>query len=589
MNKHCQVLAILAASFFVSCPAWAQQLPTQQNPGTLTPMQPPISPQDIGKPMDEIKLEVPQQVAPNRLESPRFFVRNINVEGSSLFSQEQLHALVAPYEGKEESLDELNQAVEAINQKYHDKGYLTSVAFVPPQDIENGNVTIQIREGRIGRIQLEGNHFYRARVVERNIDEAPGELLNFKTLQGDLNRSNRINDGYKLRAILKAGEEPGTTDIKLQVAERQPYQISPTFDNEGRPFICMYRWGLEARNDNVTGFGDRLYGRWIQSSGTRIFLGNYSVPLNKYGTEVSANYSYSKVNVDLNIPEPPDIMGKAVSYGLRLTQPLDRERTWTADAGVNWRSVRTFFEDDRTGNDQIRSVDIGLNYNKYDRYGRTFNRVQNTFGVGVLNGNAKFWKAEDYFTRIVNLPMRNMLILRGYGQITPDALPAAEAMQIGGVYSVHGYTEGVLIGDRGFSLGVEDRFPIPGLRKVSPWLDDRLRGAVFYDIGRVWLDKSNKQFIAGISDLPERTLLQGAGVGLRYQLSRFLQGYVDVGFGLNNRKEIEPLGQPTARISFGIRSDLLPENYMVRNNTLSPYIPQHVTLPQRRINTAFSP
>jgi hypothetical protein len=40
-----------------------------------------------------------------------------------------------------------------------------------------------------------------------------------------------------------------------------------------------------------------------------------------------------------------------------------------------------------------------------------------------------------------------------------------------------------------------------------------------------------------------------------------MQGFVDFGFGLLDRSDVEPNAQPTARIHFGVRSDLLPDDY----------------------------
>jgi hemolysin activation/secretion protein len=339
----------------------------------------------------------------------------------------------------------------------------------------------------------------------------------------------------------------------------------------------MYRPGLEFRSDSLTGRADRLYARWLGASGTRIAMGSYTIPLNRYGTELSANYSFSRVNVDLGVKNPPEIIGKAHTYGISLSQPLGRERHWTLDAGANWRSIDTYFEGDHTQGTEIRALTAGLSYNRSDRWGRTYNRLQSTLGVGLMNADTKFWKMENYFNRVFVLPKRNLIILKAYGQITPDSLPAAEQFQIGGASSVRGYTEGLLIGDRGVNLGIEHQFPIPGLKLVSPWLDERLRGAWFYDAGRVWLDKSAPGFVSGQSNLPSRSFLQSAGFGFRAQLSRYMQGFLDFGFGLNNRDAVEPLSQPTARIHFGVRSDLLPENYHMRNPMQTPYLPRNVS------------
>jgi hemolysin activation/secretion protein len=293
------------------------------------------------------------------------------------------------------------------------------------------------------------------------------------------------------------------------------------------------------------------------------------VPLNARGTELGGTFAYSGVNVDSGIPHPPKITGKAMNYGINLSQPLDQERTWVADAGLNWRFIRSYVNHDLVSEDNISSIQLGLNFNRYDHWGRTFARGQTTFAPAWMGSNRTFWKSEGYLTRLIALPANNLLIIRGAAQFTPDALPSAEQFQVGGAFSVRGFTEGLLTGDRGYSFGVEHRWPIPGLKKINPWLAERIQGASFFDIGQTWLDRSSTRFVGGISNQPDRTLLMGAGAGLRIQLSRLAQGFVDFGFGLTDQHKVEPNAQPSFRVHFGVRSNLLPEDYKARGQDVT--------------------
>ena len=572
------VVILLPGSSWVLCQNASAQtvpnFPAQQNPGLLSPslrddFNPEVTNHSSAEEPEEIKLELPEIAHPGANQSPIIPISRIVVTGSTLFDERALRQIVSTYESRNLTLSQLNEAAEAISALYRDEGYLTSQAFIPPQDIVNGVMQIQVREGRIGKIQIEGNKFYRPRLIARALHQESGQLLNLSALAQDLNHSNRLYSGYKLHVSLSPGLASGETNLKFQVAERQPFQLSPTYDNQGRPLIGMYRYGLEFRNDSLTGWGDRLSGQVISAAGTRMLNTSYAFPVNRFGTELRADFAYSRVNVDLRVPNPPAIIGHAYSYGIGINQPLNHSRSWTLDVGANWRSVDTFFEDEQTDDVEIRSLSAGLTFNKTDRWGRTYNRLQGTMGLNVWNANTQFWKLENYFTRVFTLPRRNTIIVRAYGQLTPDALPSPEQFQIGGAFSVRGYTEGLLIGDRGYNFSIEHRFPVPALKVVNPWLDKRLQMAWFYDLGRVWTDRENPNFIAGQTDSAERSWLQSVGVGLRAQLNQYLQGFLDVGFGLEKRTAVEPLSQPVARVHFGIRSDLLPEGYRVHSPKLA--------------------
>ncbi len=489
-------------------------------------------------------------------------------------NEQALKPLVLPYEGQFQTVSSLGALLSKITGYYRDKGYFTTEAYLPPQEVREGVLVVKVQEGVIGSISLEGNRFYSARVINRYLGQKPGSLLNMKQLEQDLKAINRFEEGMKVKAFLSPGQEPGQTNIKLKVAERQPWQISPTFDNQGRYFIGLYRAGLEIRNDSLFKRSDRFYARYLGAEGMQVGMAAYSLPLNRWGTELSGSWAFSRVNVKLPVDNAPSITGRSYNAGILLSQPLGENRNWQLDAGLNWQRADNFFEGEQTNRTDVHSFQIGLNFDRYDRWGRTFNRVQNTVAFKGAGSRDSFWKVENYLYRVIALPKNNLLILKSYGQWTPDALPPIQQFQLGGYSSVRGFTEGALIGDRGYNLGVEYRFPIPGLARVSPWVAQRVQGSLFYDFGQVWQDSSNPAYNRRTATLAKTTLLQGVGFGFRAQLSRYLQGFVDVGFGLGDRRAIEPEGrQPTARVHLGLRSDFLPTDYRMRHNNTLPNKP----------------
>ncbi len=575
--RGASILLSGAALFLLSQPessAHTNLPPAAQNPGILTPAPAELPSQnEASHPEAErqapepLELELPGPAqAKGDTDSPAFFVSRVLVEGAELLGPAEIARLVSPCQGKTVSLAELEQAAQAIQQEYRNRGFASTQAFLPPQNIVDGQVRIRVVEGRIGKISIEGNRHYRSRVVARALWQAPGDRFNLKTLQDDLNRSNRLNR-FKLKATLRPGELPGETDVRLQVAEPTPVQITGLFNNQGRPFIGINRWGSELNLYSVTGNDDRLSLQWQEADGTRILLGSYAIPLNRAGTEVAVSFATSGVNLDLGIENQPPITGKATNYGFSISQPLDRDRVWTADAGFNWRRVDSFFDRDLVASSDIRSLQAGLSFNKTDRFGRTASRVQLTYGPQWMGARDKFWKGEAFLSRLVTLARDQLLIVRATGQYAGQALPGAEGFQVGGAFNVRGYSEGLLLGDRGYTLGLEHRWPVPFLARLAPRMASRTQGVFFVDVGQAWLDKDNPGFIPGRSDKRSQTLLAGAGVGLRAQITGHLQGYVDLAWGLLDRQALEPLGQPRMRLHFGVRAHMVDEdNYKIRGH-----------------------
>ena len=117
-------------------------------------------------------------------------------------------------------------------------------------------------------------------------------------------------------------------------------------------------------------------------------------------------------------------------------------------------------------------------------------------------------------------------------------------MQLGGPYTLRGYQPAEIIGDYGMSGTIEFRTPVPGLERVWPWLDERLRLAAFYDWGFIGLNGGHAY------DYPSK-FLHSVGFGTYMNLTDWLVAQLGVGFPFGN-----DYGESTARFYFSISSDL---------------------------------
>jgi hemolysin activation/secretion protein len=580
-NRRLMTIACLMAGLplAITGAAMAQVMYTQGYPGMMVPN----GTDTLGAPNNSGTTTMPRehetpllQVAPQapivQVDKDVFNVQRIDVEGNSIISNDEMRRMVSPYEGHALTPADLTDLVNKINETYRVKGYLTSLAFVPPQDLERGVITVKVLEGMIGDMEVTGNKYFKAKVIASRIAEKPGDAMNIPRLEKELLQINRT-EPYRLKASLTPGDRTGETNLRLEVKEQQPYQVALLADNAGRPGIGTYRYGTELTDRNVTGRGDRLSARYMMGAGQQLLSTGYTLPVGNRGAQVSALFGFSHVNVDLaslGVKNQPTLIGNAYNYSLLYSRPFDRERVWVMDAGVNARRASSFFDGAKTRSDDVRSATLGLNFDKYDRLGRTFARAQTTFAPQWLGANTSFFKLENYMTRVTRLPKNNLLIFRGYSQYSPDALPPIEQFQLGGINSVRGYTQGLLLGDKGYNVSAEWRWPIPMLSHVNPWLGERMQGALFFDYGQAWLNKDNRNFIAGVSNTSHRTSLMSAGVGLRAHLTDYMQGYADLGFGLVKRGDVEPNGQPTMRVHFGVRSELLSNDYKSRTDKVTP-------------------
>lgn len=140
-------------------PVLLVQSPPAIPPGTLEPPRPiPPLPQTLPAPTPPAPLKPTQPLPSESVPALPLQVKlqRVEVLGSTVFSPEALAAVTNPFIGKSNTLEQLTAISIAITDLYTSKGYLTSGAFLPAQDISNGVVKIQVVEGNLERISVQG-------------------------------------------------------------------------------------------------------------------------------------------------------------------------------------------------------------------------------------------------------------------------------------------------------------------------------------------------------------------------------------------------------------------------------------------------
>lgn len=491
------------------------------------------------------------------LYNPHFLLEKINFEGNTKISDAELEELAREVLGEDIFFDELLAVCQNVTNLYHDKGFLTSYATVPPQRIVDGVATIKIIESKVGELSIEGEkwtrEWYLKHIIMGKAGLREGDVFNAKNLQRAMKEINR-EDYVQVQTDIEreqGGEE--NTAITLNVRDRFPVNINFTYDDYGRKYTGEQRFSFLLGMDNLTGLGDKIYGGTILSSGSTGWLAGYSLPVSSYGTRLSFDFSDSHVR--LGGPyRAAGVKGNAQSYFFKLTHPL--VQTAKSDlflySGYDLVNANTAYNNEYGNKNYLSDYTLhvwrtGLYGMTDDNYGRWIGNFAFDFGIGgtdkmYSDANKTFVKFGANVTRAQRMFKRSMGIVRVGGQYSPQNLFAAEQMQLGGPYTMRGYQPAEILGDYGVSGTVEYRTPLPLLDKVWPWLDDRLRLAAFYDWG--WAGTNNNVYGSG-------TFLHSVGCGGYLYLTDWLSAQVGIGFPLTSDHK-----EGTARFYFSLSSDL---------------------------------
>ena len=489
------------------------------------------------------------------LYNPHFLLEKINFEGNTEISDEELEKLALEVLGEDIFFDELLEVCSKVTNLYHSKGYLTSYATVPPQRIVDGVATIRIIESKVGEMSIEGEkwtrEWYLKHIIMGKAGLREGDVFNAKNLQRAMKEINREDYVQIQTEVERQPEGDQNTAITLNVRDRFPVNLGFAYDDYGRSYTGAQRVSFLVGMDNLTGLGDKIYGGTILSSGATGWMAGYSLPVSSYGTRLSFDFSDS--HVKLGGPyRGMRVKGDAQSYFTKITHPLIQ--TAKSDlflySGYDFVNASTSIGKPKTyiSDYQLHVWRSGLYGMTDDNYGRWIGNFAVDFGMG---GDDKLSSAADTTfvkfnagaTRVQRLFSRSMGIVRVNGQYSPNKLFAAEQMQLGGPYTLRGYQPAEIIGDYGVSGTLEYRTPVPFLDKMWPWLDDRLRFAVFYDWG--WIGTNNNAYSYPSS------FLHSVGFGGYLSLTDWITAQVGVGFPFGN-----DYNENTARFYFSINSDL---------------------------------
>ena len=431
-------------------------------------------------------------------------IKKIEVTGAGLFDAAQVETVTAKYVNKELTLKQMQAVCDEITALYRAKGYLTSRAYLAPQTIKEGVLSITIIEGKIGDVVIKGNKYFKDVLIKKDINVKPGKIFDYETLQENVDRLNRYLDRV-VKAVLVPGKVPGTTDIVFQVVDKFPVHIGFDYDNYGSRLIGGSRFAAILEHNNLTGNDDRLSYKYQLSQARYYWLHSLA-----YALPISSNWnlnfyylkSFSRLGKEYksaDITGKSDLAGVSVSYEI-----FNKAKTaLSAKTGFDYKRVNNFTAGTLTSRDNDRVVNVGLDLDFTDKLGRNIVSAQGDSGIpNVLNGAAtkvplatrlgaggKFWKATVDYYRLQPMFLSSSLLLKGQYQFSPYKLLSIEQFQLGGVSSVRAYPAAEYSGDKGYFLGAEWSFPFYGLSKTlkvpfsKSTIYDAARWVLFYDTG----------------------------------------------------------------------------------------------------------
>jgi hemolysin activation/secretion protein len=453
------------------------------------------------------------------------YARKIVVTGNTVLTKDEIDRVTAPYENRNVTMEDLESLRRDLTLLYINKGYINSGAIIPDQTVADGLVTVQVIEGRLFYIDVEGNKWFREAFLRDRIALGAQTPVNVYALQDRLQLLQQDQRIQRIQAELRPGANPGESELKVRVEEKPPYSVWLAFNNYQSPSVGAEQGLLTLAHQNLTGRGDILSLTYGVSSGVDYPLIDfwYTVPINVHDTSLQFRYRKDDFGVIDNVFGPLDVISRSESYEINLRQPvyrtLNQELALSLSLGyeTNKNSLlgEPFSFSPGEVNGKSNVVPLRFLQEWTYRTQRQVFAVRSRFSIGLDTWDAtinsdknipdsKFvsWLGQFQWVRLTDL-LDTQLLFRADLQLSNQSLLPIEQIGVGGRYTVRGYRENLLVRDQAFITSLEARIPIVQNKRWA----DYLQLCPFFDYGRA----TNKDL-----STPSPKDISSIGLGLRW-------------------------------------------------------------------------
>lgn len=513
----CALLAILGA------PASAQDRSATplDRPGSR-PVRPDTSPIAPGESLEQT--ERPPASPPARdppVPGTSVRVDAIRLRGNTVIADERLLEAARPWLGRRLGPSDLQQLLVDLTRIYVDAGYVNSGAVLPNQTVDDGTLRIELVEGRIGTISVEGTRAYRESTLVRRLRSRLDPPLRVDAVEEALRLLERDPRIRRLDARLRPTERRGVAALIVRIEEEGAFRTEFGVDNDTPPSVGTLGGRVLIGHDNPLGLGDRFVSEGHFTEGLwRVGLA-YETPVHPSGTLIGVETRISQAEVVQPPFDVADVESEARSYALRLEQPLfqslrsevvvglvaehRRGRTSILDRGF---PISPGTEDGRT---RLTALRPSLAWVGRSERAALALRSITSFGLDLPSStkgpsNLPDGRYVSWLGQARGVFRVGESGLEWHGrldvQLASDPLLPLEQLPLGGAGSVRGYRRNAVVRDQGLVGSVELRWPLLRVRGRR-WLEL----TPFVDAGHAWnRDRSRRS----------RRTLASMGLGLRW-------------------------------------------------------------------------
>ncbi|EOW2078304.1 MULTISPECIES: ShlB/FhaC/HecB family hemolysin secretion/activation protein [Vibrio] len=392
-------------------------------------------------------------------------VREIRFSGNTRYS-DQVLTEAAEFKSGCIGLNTINEYLRKISNHYIQAGYITSRAFMTPQDLSSGILLIVIIEGKVEKVLFNGK---KADFLAMALPSISGTVLNLRDIEQGLDQINRLSR-YNAQIKLLPSARQGYSIVDIQTAEKRLVSVSTGFNNSGQESTGEEQLSVSLAGENFFKLLDQWSLRatksaaFINSKDSESLYFGLDIPLGywnfSYRTSYS-NYTTTFTNKDFVF----DSSGKTNSHDVEFKWLFYRDDVSKSalKTTISHRREKNYILGNvlEAGSRNVSSASLAWDHST--RLGGGFMSLSPKVSLGTdWFGGEKTPSQDDSLPTAQFIkgslagsyayPITPSLSLAStiFAQWSNDTLYGSERLSIGGEYSVRGFKGASISGDEGY-------------------------------------------------------------------------------------------------------------------------------------------
>lgn len=463
-------------------------------------------------------------------EGKKYLFTDIQLVGSDILKK-QTDKVIAGYVNTEMGKSEIYELLTKLSNVYLNAGYSTTLVTLKSGNVNTGQLIYEVKEGKVRNIKfMDKEPTLRDRLkLNMAFPMKNGELLNTKDMDQGIENMNV--GGTNNVAEITPTEEYGYSDIVVE-ENYGTTGVSIGMDDSGYKDKGRNKVNINLSQDNLLGINDTLTLNYIE----RLTKDRDKDKESNYDIGFSFPIGYWKFSYNFNVGDNYNTVeselgsyrtdSKSEKHRIKLSRVLERGQyhKTTLHLGVeykdNYNSLNGLVLDVSTK--KYANATIAIDHTNKFLGGTIFGMLEYERGVPWFGaeGDPKPYKSGDYkieynkinlnidWLRIFSVREQTFQYRMGIGgSYSDDRLLSAEQFTMGDEYTVRGFKESSVAGNKG--IYINNTITYLGTQDMNKYL------AMF------------KPFIGldgGISrdrDLPKEDKLVGMALGVRFNMGYF--------------------------------------------------------------------